>query len=79
MGTGVSGGTLHPRVIQKPKVFPYCGSTTPEGPRIHSWKLRMPPTERRRETVQASAGLNGAGREVKHITYPHSMVDPNHE
>ena len=36
----------------------------------------MPPTERRRETVQASAGgLNGAGREVKHITYPHFVVD----
>lgn len=40
----------------------------------------MPPTESRRETVQASAaGLNGAGWEVKHITYPHSVVDPNHE
>ena len=35
---------------------------------------------RRRETVQASAGgLNGAGREEKHITYPHFVVDPNHE
>ena len=35
----------------------------------------MPPTERKRETVQVSAGgLNGAGWEVKPITHPHSMI-----
>ena len=80
MGSGVSGGTLHPGVIQEPRLFPYCGSTIPYGLRIHSWMLCMPPAEGRRETVQnGTGGFNGPGLEVKHITYPHSVADPNHE